>query len=159
MTKVVQLTREGFERLQRQLDRENERLIEATGILRETMASGDNFDDTGLEDAKREKGLIEARVEELEDTLARSVLIESPVGIDTITLGATVRLREERSGKELKVQLVSAPEASILEAGIAKVSEDSPLGRQLKGRKANDQFSVELPTNQLNYKVLSIESA
>ena len=156
MAREVKLTKEGFERLQRALEQEQARLVEATRILQEQMESSDDYDDTGLEDAKREKANIEARIDELDDTLARAVILEEPAGGKTVSLGSVVTLKEEKSGKELKVQLVSGAEASILSAGIRKVSDDSPLGKELEGRKKGDVFIVNLESRQLKYKVVSI---
>ena len=62
--KQIKLTQEGFERLQRSLEQEQGRLAEATRILQEQMEASADFEDTGLEDAKREKVMIEARIEE-----------------------------------------------------------------------------------------------
>ncbi|HWG85713.1 MAG TPA: GreA/GreB family elongation factor [Deinococcales bacterium] len=157
MGREVKLTREGYERLQRQLETEQARLAEATRILREQMESSDDYDDTGLEDAKREKAGIEARIDELEDTISRAVIIEVPDGGDAVALGSCVTLKEEKSGKELHVQLVSGAEASILGSGIMKVSDDSPLGKQLVGRRVHDIFVVNLERGQLKYRVLSID--
>src|SRR6478735_1685394 len=70
-SRQVKLTREGFERLQKTLEQEQARLAEATRILQEQMETSSDTEDTGLEDAKREKMNIEARIDELEDTLAR----------------------------------------------------------------------------------------
>jgi transcription elongation factor GreA len=157
MAREVKLTREGYERLQRQLELEQSRLAEATRILREQMETSDDYDDTGLEEAKREKATIETRIDELDDTLARAVIIEVPEGGDAVTLGSCVSLKEEKSGRELKVQLVSGAEASILGSSIMKVSDDSPLGKQLLGRRVHEIFLVDLERGQFKYRVLSID--
>lgn len=72
MSREIKLTKEGFERLQKQLELERQRLVEATAILQEQMEDSDDYDGSGLEDAKREKMNIETRIDELEDTLARA---------------------------------------------------------------------------------------
>jgi transcription elongation factor GreA len=157
MTREVKLTKDGFERLQKALEAEQVRLAEATRILQEQMESSDDYDDTGLEDAKREKLAIETRIDELEDTLARATIIEAPDKGKTITLGTIIQLKEEKSGKEMEVQLVSGAEASIYASNaIRKVSDDSPLGKQLFGKKKGDVFMVDGAKGQLKYKVLSI---
>jgi len=76
MPREVQLTRDGYERLLRELEQERERLSEATRILQELMESSDDYDDSGLEDAKREKARIEARIDSLTDTLSRAQIME-----------------------------------------------------------------------------------
>lgn len=156
MTREVKLTKDGFERVQKALEAEQTRLVEATRILQEQMESSDDYDDTGLEDAKREKLAIEQRIDELEETLARAVIIEAPDKGKTVTLGSVVQLKEEKTGKEMEVMLVSGAEASIYGSNVRKVSDDSPLGKLLEGKKKGDVFVVDLETRQLKYKVLGI---
>jgi transcription elongation factor GreA len=156
MTREVKLTKDGFERVQKAIEAEQTRLVEATRILQEQMESSDDYDDTGLEDAKREKLAIEQRIDELEETLARAVIIEAPDKGKTVTLGSVVQLKEEKTGKEMEVMLVSGAEASIYGSAVRKVSDDSPLGKLLEGKKKGDVFVVDLDTRQLKYKVLSI---
>ncbi len=156
MTREVKLTKDGFERVQKALEAEQTRLAEATRILQEQMESSDDYDDTGLEDAKREKLAIEERIDQLEETLARAVIIEAPDKGKTVTLGSVVQLKEEKTGKEMEVMLVSGAEASIYGSSVRKVSDDSPLGKLLEGKKKGDVFVVDLDTRQLKYKVLGI---
>jgi transcription elongation factor GreA len=157
ITREVKLTKEGFERLGKQLEVEKQRLIEATAILQQQMEDSDDYDGSGLEDAKREKLSIEGRIDELEDTLSRAVVIEGSEGGKTVSLGSTVKLKEEKTGKEMEVQLVSGAEVAVLSAGIRKVSDDSPLGQKLMGRKKNEMFVVDVERGQLKYKVLEIK--
>jgi transcription elongation factor GreA len=158
MSREIKLTKEGYERLQKQLELERQRLVEATAILQEQMEDSDDYDGSGLEDAKREKMTIETRIDELEDTLTRAVILESAEGGKTIGFGTVIKLLEEKSGKELEVQLVSGAEASVPGGSIRKVSDDSPLGQKLLGRKKNEVFVVEGAKGQLKYKVLELRA-
>ncbi|GGK26671.1 transcription elongation factor [Deinococcus malanensis] len=154
----VRLTREGFERLQKTLEQEQQRLAEATRILQEQMETSADTEDTGLEDAKREKMAIEARLDELEDTLARATIIEDHENDGRVELGAIVLLSNETTKKDMKVQVVSAPEAAVLGGSLPRISEDSPVGKELMGRKTGDSFVVNLEGGkQVKYKVKSIE--
>lgn len=156
--KPVRLTQEGFERLESALAQEQERLNEATRILQEQMETSADNEDTGLEDAKREKMAIEARIEELEDTLARATLIEDQEGAGRVSLGAIVVLANETNKKDMKVQVVSAAEAGIMGGSLPRISEDSPVGQELIGRKKGESFVVNLDGGkQIKYKVKSIE--
>lgn len=156
--KQIKLTREGFASLEKALEQEQERLQEATRILQEQMEASADAEDTGLEDAKREKGLIEARIEEIEDTLARATLIEDSESGGRVGLGSVLLLRNESAGKETKVQLVSAPEAATRGGSYQKISDDSPVGRELLGRKKGESFVVNLEGGkQIKYKIKSIE--
>ncbi|CAM3244349.1 GreA/GreB family elongation factor [Deinococcus saxicola] len=157
-TKTVRLTREGYERLQRALDQEQARLAEATRILQEQMETSADSEDTGLEDAKREKMNIEARIDELEDTLSQATVIEDHENAGRVELGAIVVLNNETSKKETKVMVVSAPEAAVTGGSLPRVSEDSPVGKELMGRKKGEAFVVNLDNGkQMKYKVKSIE--
>ncbi|SMB92757.1 GreA/GreB family elongation factor [Deinococcus hopiensis] len=154
----VKLTREGYARLERALEHEQARLAEATRILREQMETSADNEDTGLEDAKREKQGIEARIEELEDTLARAVLIEEHEHDGRVELGAIVTLTNETTGKDMRVQVVSAPEAAVLGGSLPRISEDSPVGKELMGRKAGEAFAVTLDNGrQVKYRVQGVE--
>ncbi|WP_119672198.1 GreA/GreB family elongation factor [Deinococcus sp. RM] len=157
-TRQVKLTREGFERLQKTLDQEMNRLAEATRILQEQMETNSDTEDTGLEDAKREKMNIEARIEELEDTLARATVIEDHENEGRVELGAIVVLANETTKKDMKVQVVSAAEATVTGGSLPRVSEDSPVGKELMSRKKGETFVVNLDNGkQMKYKVKSIE--
>lgn len=158
MAREVKLTREGYERLKKALEHEQERLAEATRILQEQLENSADYEDSGLEDAKREKMNIETRIDELEDTLARAIVMEDhEEDVGRAALGAIIVLIDENSKKEMKVQLVSAPEASVLGGGLPKISDDSPVGTQLLGRKVGESFVVNLGQRQAKYKVKSIE--
>src|SRR5690606_7344684 len=138
----VRITPEGYARLQAELEQERERLEEATRILQELTGSSDDYDDTGLEDAKTEKSRIEQRIDRLEEQLARAEIIDEPSASDRIDLGSVVTLDSE--GESFQVQLVSPVEAGVLDGDIPKVSDESPLGRALKGRGKDERSTVEL---------------
>lgn len=154
----VKLTREGHARLLRTLEQEQARLAEATRILQEQMETSADMEDTGLEDAKREKMNIEARIEELEETLARATIIEDHENAGRVELGAVVTLTNEATQKDMRVQIVSAPEATVLGGSLPRISEESPVGRQLMGRKTGETFVVNLENGkQVKYRVINIE--
>ena len=157
MNREIKLTKEGFQKLSAQMELEKERLVEAETILATQMDEGDDYDGSGLEDAKRAKTAIEDRLHELEETLALAVVIEAGEGSSKlVALGSTVKLKEEKTGREMQVQLVSGAEVAVHSAGVRKVSEDSPLGVKLIGRKKNELFIVDVERGQLKYKVLEI---
>ena len=158
--KQVRLTKDGYDRLQKNLELELSRLAEATRILQEQMETSADNEDTGLEDAKREKLSIEARIEELEETLARATIIEDGEGSagGRVELGSVVVLANETTKKDMKVQVVSAPEAAVLGGSLPRISEDSPVGKELMGRKKGEAFVVNLESGkQVKYKVKGIE--
>lgn len=153
MTRVVQVTKEGLGRLQAQLEEERRRLGEATDILQEMTGTADDQDDSGMEDARQEKARLEARVEELEDQLGRAVVIEGHSRTQ-VDLGATVTLK---SGSEaLRVQLVSPVEVEVASEP-PHISDASPLGKALLGRKVGDTFRLEAGGRSTDYEVTGID--
>ena len=154
MAREIRVTKEGHERLQRNLEQERERLEEATRILQELSGTSDDYDDTGLEEAKREKVLIEDRVDDLEDQLSRAVVIEAHE-LDHVDLGAKVELKDE-DGEVFSVQVVSPVEAGVLEGDMPRVSDESPLGKALMGRSVGDAVQVSTGGGSTTYTVLSV---
>ncbi len=152
---AIRLTQEGYDRLQNTLEKERGRLDEATRILRELTGSSDDYDDSGLEDAKREKARIESRIDDLEDQLERAVIIEAHEH-DKVDLGAVVTLQDAGSAEGFDVQLVSPVEAGVLEGDIPRISDESPLGKALMGRKPGESFKVTINNKTTEYTVVAI---
>jgi len=155
MARQVRVTREGYERLQSTLEREYRRLEEATRILRELTGSSDDYDDSGLEEAKREKARIEQRIDNLEDQLNRAEIIEG-YEKDRVDLGAVVTLQDTSSKEAFEVQIVSPVEAGVLEGDIPKVSDESPIGRAVMGRKPGETVAVTINDRTTKYTLMSI---
>jgi len=154
MAMRVRVTQEGYERLKATLEQERQRLEEATRILQELTGSSDDYDDSGLEDAKTEKARIEQRIDDLEDQLDRAEVIEGHAS-DRVDLGAVVTLTDDEKDV-FTVQVVSPVEAGVLEGDIPKVSDESPLGKALMGRRAGDAFEVIINERTSKYTVKEI---
>lgn len=151
----VRITPEGYERLKATLAQEYARLDEATRILQELTGSSDDYDDSGLEDAKAEKARIELRIDDLELQLNRADVIEG-TGVGHVDLGSVVTLLDVKANDEFKVQVVSPVEAGVLEGDIPKVSDASPLGRALMGRSKGEKFKLAAQGRTTEYQIQSI---
>ncbi|AFZ67682.1 transcription elongation factor [Deinococcus peraridilitoris DSM 19664] len=156
MRQDAKLTREGYERLERALQREQERLDEARRVVREQLEANEN-ESLGLVEAQQHLMTIEVRIEELEDILARSSVVTVDEAADGCALGATVVLLDLQGQREMRVQLVSAAEASVPGGAVPKISSSSPVGVQLLGRSVGDSFEVALGARRVHYTVKSIE--
>lgn len=154
MSREVRVTKDGYERLQERIEQERARLEEATRILRELSGTSDDYDDTGLEEAKREKVLIEDRLDDLEDQLSRAVII-SKNKHNVVELGATVELKPKK-GPAFQVQVVAPVEAGVLEGDVPHISDESPMGKALMGAKVGDQIDVVTGDTTTRYKVQKI---
>ncbi len=156
MAREVRLTKEGYERLKAELEKWQQKLEEITKILQELMESSDDYDDSGLEDAKREKARIEAAIAQLEDVLSRAVIIEGAEAKGKVALGSTLVIQDTQTGESFEIQIVAPAEASVLVEPM-KVSDESPVGRAVLGKRAGDAVKVEVPTGEVKeYRVLSI---
>lgn len=155
MIRQVRLTQEGYDRLKATLEHERARLDEATRILQELTGTSDDYDDSGLEDAKREKAHIEVRIDNLEEQLARAEIIAEHEH-DRAELGAVLTLENTATKEALDIQLVSPVEASVLDSDIPKVSDESPLGKAVMGRKPGESFKVTINDRTTEYTLVSI---
>ena len=151
----VRITPEGYERLKATLEQEYARLAEATTILQELTGSSDDYDDSGLEEAKAETARIERRIDELELQLNRADVIEG-TGRGIVDLGSVVTLYDVKAKDEFKVQVVSPIEAGVLEGDIPKVSDASPLGKALMGRNKGEKFKVTTQGGVTEYELRDI---
>lgn len=154
MAREIKVTQEGYDRLQRTLKQEYRRLEEATKILGDLMGAADEVEDIGLEDAKQEKARIEQRIDQLQDQLNRASII-SEKDPDIADLGSVVTL-EENQEDTFEVQLVSPVEAEVTTDEIPRISDESPLGRALKGRKLGDSFQVTINSRTNDYVIKEI---
>jgi len=156
MAREVRLTKEGYQRLKAELEKWQKKLEEITVILQELMESSDDYDDSGLEDAKREKARIETAIAQLEDVLSRAKVIEGTEAKGKVALGSTLVLQDTATGESYEVRIVAPAEASVLEDPM-KISDESPVGNAALGKRAGDTFKVEVPTGEVKeYRVLSI---
>ncbi|WP_027481708.1 GreA/GreB family elongation factor [Deinococcus pimensis] len=155
MNDTTRLTREGYERLQRALNQERQRLDDARLTVQEQLEANEQ-ESLGLDEAQREVMVIEDRITNLEDILARAVIIEDEGPADHVRLGAIVTLREQAAGREMRVQLVSPAEATAAIDGLPRISSESPVGAALPMRKVGESFTVELGRRTVTYEVLSI---
>jgi len=147
------LTREGFERLQQELDylRSTKR-IEVAERLRDALEDGELIENAELEAAKNEQSFVEGRIKELEILLSNAHLIEESTKSDVIQVGSKVEIQEEGMDPEQYV-IVGAAEA---DPRLGRISNESPLGKALLNHKAGDKVKVEAPGGVFEIEILSI---
>jgi transcription elongation factor GreA len=147
------LTREGFERLQHELDylRSTKR-IEVAERLRDALEDGELIENAELEAAKNEQSFVEGRIKELEILLSNAHLIEETTKSDNVQVGSKVEIQEEGMDPEQYV-IVGAAEA---DPRLGRISNESPLGKALLNHKAGDKVKVEAPGGEFEIEILSI---
>ena len=153
--KKTLLTYTGLKKLEDEL--ENLKVVkrkEVAGKIKEAREQGDLSENAEYDAAKDEQRDIEARIEELEKILKNAeVVVEDDVDLDTINIGCTVAVYDKEFEEEIVVQLVGSTEANSLEG---KLSNESPVGKALIGKKVGDVVSVETQAGVIEYEVLKI---
>ena len=154
--KKTLLTYTGLKKLEDEL--ENLKVVkrkEVAGKIKEAREQGDLSENAEYDAAKDEQRDIEARIEELEKILKNAeVVVEDDVDLDTINIGCTVDVYDKEFEEEIVFQLVGSTEANSL-AG--KISNESPVGQALMGKKVNDVVDVETQAGVIQYKELDIQ--
>ncbi|EYB67974.1 GreA/GreB family elongation factor [Deinococcus phoenicis] len=157
MAEELQMTAEGHQRLEETLQKERQRREDALRSLSVTLDDALDLEDRNLQAAQFDLPGMDARILELEDVLARAVIVEEPRGGSAeVSLGSVVVLQDTGHDRELRVQLVSAVEVDALAEGETQVSEDSPVGKALLGRRVGESFEVDLGSRRAQYTVKSI---
>ena len=153
--KKTLLTYTGLKKLEDEL--ENLKVVkrkEVAGKIKEAREQGDLSENAEYDAAKDEQRDIEARIEELEKILKNAeVVVEDDVDLDTINIGCTVDVYDKEFEEEIVFQLVGSKEANSL-AG--KISNESPVGKALIGKKVGDVVAVETQAGVIEYEVLKI---
>ncbi len=149
------LTKAGHEKLVKEL--ENLKTVKRRAISKaigEARAHGDISENAEYDAAKDAQGLNEKRISELENKLALSQIIdEENMPSDEILVGATVKLQDLKSSREIIYTLVAEEEADYAQG---KISVSSPVGTGLLGHKKGDTVEIKVPAGVLKYKVLNI---
>lgn len=131
----IYLTRDGLEKIKDDLHYLKEvRRQEISDYMGSAIADGDIRESAAYDDARQQQSANEARIADLEEIIARATVVERKEGDDVITLGAHVVLKDD-SGNERRLRLVGTHEADLLNR---LISDESPIGKQLVGRRAGD---------------------
>ena len=114
--------------------------------IKEAREFGDISENSEYDDAKNEQAMLEARIASLEDKLrSASVIDASELDSNVVRVGSLVSVKDEGSGKSLKYTIVGSTEANPSEN---RLSNESPVGKALLGRKKGDTVKVQLPNGK-----------
>lgn len=153
--KEIILTIEGLNKLEKELEHlKTVRRREVAQRIKQAIEFGDITENSEYEDAKNEQGFIEGRILTIEKMLRNArVLDDSDVEPDKVGLGSQVLLKDLESGEKLQYTIVSSAEA---DPAASKISNVSPVGRALLGKKAGEKLEISVPVGVLRYQVEKI---
>jgi transcription elongation factor GreA len=152
------LTYEGLQKLEEELhDLKVNKRKEVAQKIKEAREQGDLSENAEYDAAKNEQRDIELRIEEIDKILRNAeVVIEDEVEVDVINIGCKVRIYDLGLKEELTYKIVGSTEANSLKG---KISNESPLGRELLGKKVGEIVNVETHGEIIQYEILEIQKS
>ena len=151
MNKVYQITEAGKNELKDELETPKGRRGEIAEKIAEARDYGDLSENAEYDAAREEQGIVETRIAEIENILQNAAIIKGGIS-GQVGLGSVVELM---TGSKTAVYTVVGPvEADPLEG---KVSNESPIGAALMGKKVDDTVEINTPKGKLEYKIISIK--
>ena len=123
--------------------------------IKEAREQGDLSENAEYDAAKDEQRDIELRIEELEKLLKNAeVVVEDEIELDKISVGCEVKVYDVEYEEEMDFRIVGSTEANSLQN---KISNESPVGRALIGKRVGETVVVETQAGEIEYKVLDIK--
>jgi transcription elongation factor GreA len=155
MHKEIALTVEGQQKLEEELHfLETVKRREVGERIKEAKEFGDISENSEYDDAKNEQAWVESRIIEVNQILAHATIISAPKKNDKVSLGSKVELKHGNDGDTTIYRIVGSAEADPADN---KISNESPVGQAVIGRKKGDIVAVALPSGKtIKYTVVSI---
>jgi transcription elongation factor GreA len=159
VAREIPITKQGLKQLQGEIEHlSTVKRREVAERIKDAREFGDIAENSEYDDAKNEQALLEQRIAQLEERLRRAIVIEAK-DIDTgsVSVGALVHVKDQKSGESRKFQIVGPAEANPTDS---KLSNESPIGKALLGHKRGDVVTVDVPRGpRKKLKITKIEAA
>ena len=151
----IYLTAEGIENLRQELDHlTNVKRPALAKRLRKAIQQGDLSENADYTIAKEEQGFLEGRIQQIEAMLRKATIIQENGPTDEVALGSRVTVVEEGAEEPETFRIVGPAEADPVNG---KVSNESPLGQALLGRRVGDMVTVEAPGGEIVFQITAIQ--
>lgn len=155
MSKVSYYTAEGLKKLKAELsqlkDVERPRASQAIGDARD---KGDLSENAEYDAAKEAQGLLEMKISKLEEVVSNArVVDESQLDTSKVLIHSNVKMKNTKTGAEVKYKLVAQSEADLK---TGKISVDSPIGKGLLGKKTGEKADIHVPNGIMTFEILEI---
>jgi transcription elongation factor GreA len=152
MKKLFRLTQAGVTELQTELDTLTGKRADIAESIKSARELGDLAENAEYQSARAEQERNEARISEIENILLNVEIITKPKGDSKIQLGSQVKLKGN-GGKTKEFQIVGTVEADPLSG---KISDESPIGQALLGKKEGDSVEIKTPVDISSYQIVNI---
>lgn len=153
--KQIVLTYEGVRKLEEELEYlKTVKRKEVTQKIKTALSFGDLSENSEYDEAKNDQAFVEGRIALLENMLkSAKVIDEDDITTDTVSVGCTVKVQDLEYDDEIEYTIVGSAEA---DPGQLKISNESPVGRSLLGKRVGDAVEVNVPDGVIKYKILEI---
>ena len=126
--------------------------------IKEARSFGDLSENSEYDEEKTEQGKLYSRIAEIKVLIDNAEIVDNidhDAPKDTVTLGSIVKVRDIEDDYEETYEIVGSQEANPREG---RISDDSPVGRALRGHRAGEQVTVEAPAGNLKFEIVSVEN-
>lgn len=149
------LTRKGEQKLKEELDElKSVRRREVAEKIKVALSFGDLSENSEYDEAKNEQAIIEARIAEIEHTLAHAQIIDDDdISTEKVGIGTTIKILDIEMDEEMEFKMVGTKEADI---NSGKMSDESPIGAAVMGHAVGDEVEVDTPSGKCSFKILEI---
>ncbi|MFD0621248.1 MULTISPECIES: transcription elongation factor GreA [Paenibacillus] len=154
--KEVILTQDGLKRLEEELENlKSVKRREVAERIKIAIGYGDISENSEYEDAKNEQAFIEGRIITLEKLLRNARIInKDEIDVDTVSIGSKVVVEDLEFGDSMEYSIVGTAESDPLQN---KISNESPVGRAILGKKKGTVVDVNVPAGIIQYKIVDIK--
>ncbi|MBQ7097712.1 MAG: transcription elongation factor GreA [Clostridia bacterium] len=154
--KQILLTDEGLLKLEQELEMlKTQKRQEVAEKIKVARGFGDLSENSEYDAAKEEQAQVEARIVQLENMLKNAKVIdEDEIDLNVVSVGTRVKVYDEEFDEELEYSIVGSTEA---DPDNNKISDESPVGKALVGKRVGDIVDVETPGGTIQFKILSID--
>lgn len=154
--KEVILTQEGYDKLEEQLNYlKTEKRTEIAERIKVARGFGDLSENSEYDEAKNAQSENEQEIAELEAKIRHAKVIDSKeIDTKTVQIGNSVKLHDEEFDEDIEYTIVGSTEVNLAEN---KISNESPIGKALLGRKKGETIDVDAPAGVIKFKILAIK--
>lgn len=152
------MTSEGVKKLEAELELlKTEKRKEITEKIKVALSFGDLSENSEYDEAKNEQAFVEGKIAQLENMLKNTIVVdESEIDADIVGIGSIVKIKDYGYNEEVEYSIVGSAEADPLEF---KMSNESPVGSALIGKKVGDTVEVNVPDGTSKVEILEIRKA
>ncbi|MCT8977474.1 transcription elongation factor GreA [Clostridium sp. CX1] len=149
------MTYEGVKKLEEELEYlKTVKRKEITEKIKVALSFGDLSENSEYDEAKNEQAFVEGRIAQLENMLKNATIVDqSEIPTDIVSIGSIVKLKDYEFDEEVEYIIVGSAEADPINN---KISNESPVGRGLIGKKVGDIVEIQVPNGVSKYEILGI---